>query len=131
MYVAITDDTSTQSCNVTLSQLINLLNSTESDNESIICFLIISKKIELQSDIIASGNETFVDSKLSFKNFSTIIINGQTNETFNCEEVFTFEFVDVSFVEVKSIHFDNCHSGVSFTSMHVLYAHSVTRNGFS
>ena len=119
MYVAITDDTSTQSCNVTLSQLINLLNSTESDNESINCFLIISKKIELQSDIIASGNETFVDSKLSFKNFSTIIINGQTNETFNCEEVFTFEFVDVSFVEVKSIHFDNCHSGVSFTSMHL------------
>ena len=124
LYVVITesssDDTSVESCNITLTQLINLLNSTY--NKSMNCFS--SKKIEFQSSITATGNETFsVDRKLSFKNISRVVINGEPNATINCQELFSFEFVDVSFVEIKNIHIDNCnslHSGISFAaSMHL------------
>ena len=113
MYEVIIDDDE-ESCNITLTQLINLLNST---NEGNYCFS--SMKIELQSSITATANKTFMDRKLSFKNFSRITINGHPNEIFNCQEFFIFEFVDVSFMEIKSIHFDTCHPGVSFTSMHL------------
>ena len=95
VYIVITesssDDTSVESCNITLTQLIDLLNST--NNKSMNCFS--SMKIDFQSDIMATGNETFVGRKLSFKNISRVVINGEPNATINCQELFSFEFVDV------------------------------------
>lgn len=115
------DDASTGTCNITLSHHQLMLNLTQNENMNCSSYM----KIEFQSGIhqlTATENETVVNRKLSFKNISSVIITGQPNATINCQELFSFEFIDVPFVEINSVHFDSCDSsdsGVSFATMHL------------